>query len=128
MVLDNGYSTKSLDDNRKITKLHPDNLIAKSRGRTSTTTASLPGNHGYSSQTGLVTTESNDPNLLGFTTSLSTVSHKEKPFNERPMEPCKQATGMTKISRGGYFRPGGVFWFFNSGGYIPPWKNRKFGF
>ena len=41
-----------------------------------------------------------------------------------------QATGMTKISRGGYFRPGGgILVFPLRGGYIPPpGKNRKFGF
>ena len=81
VILDNGYTTQPLDDNRMITKL---------RRSTSTTKASLPGNHGYSSQRASVTTESNDPNLLGFTTSSLTVSHMEKPLNERPKEPGKQ--------------------------------------
>ena len=42
----------------------------------------------------------------------------------------KQATGMTKISRGGYFRPGGGYFGFSAQGgvYTPLWKNRKFGF
>ena len=89
IILDNGYTTQSLDDN-KITKLDPANLVTKPRGRTSTTKSSLPGNHGYSSQRALVTTESNDPNLLEFTTSSAPVSHNENPINERPKEQCKQ--------------------------------------
>ena len=91
IILDNGYTTQSLDDNRMITKLGPVNPVDKPRRKTSTTKASLPivSNHGHSSQRALVTTESNDPNLLGFTTSSSTVSYMEKPINERPNEPGK---------------------------------------
>ena len=45
-----------------------------------------------------------------------------------------QTSGMTKISRGGICqnvsaRGGGYFGFSAQGeGYIPPWKNGKFGF